>query len=250
MILSFRLVCCYRNINAFDMQNRKMFQKHFKSIYPLKRYNFLAFMNHMLIDWLSLIKESTATMQMVMATPIEVVISRHLGGSPGTPSCWSRWSCWSWPPDWLCSTWNSIDPSPSCPVIKPSILATTTTTKRVSEWHLYNPYSQFTNSTVPNLGNGHLVVDREQWGASKNSHGLTIPLKRPIPYVLITHIGVQSLPCDNIYKCSIKMRTIQDSAIAEKGLPDIQSNFYVSLFLFCTLLRASMGNIVPKISLV
>jgi len=31
------------------------------------------------------------------------------------------------------------------------------------------------------------------------------------------------------------MRTIQDSAIAEKGLPDIQSNFYVSSWLFLCL---------------
>ncbi|KNC31864.1 Peptidoglycan-recognition protein LA [Lucilia cuprina] len=80
---------------------------------------------------------------------------------------------------------------------------------------------------LPNLGNGHLVVDRLQWGASELANKLTIPLKHPIPYVMITHIGVQSTPCYTIYKCSIKMRTIQDSAIAEKGLPDIQSNFYV-----------------------
>ncbi|XP_017101245.2 peptidoglycan-recognition protein LA isoform X1 [Drosophila bipectinata] len=86
----------------------------------------------------------------------------------------------------------------------------------------------YDHDTFPNLGNGHLVIDREQWGAAKTTPALTIPLKRPIPYVLITHIGVQSLPCENIYKCSIKMRTIQDSAIAEKSLPDIQSNFYVS----------------------
>ena len=82
---------------------------------------------------------------------------------------------------------------------------------------------------VPNLGNGHLVVDRLQWGASELANKLKVPLEHPIPYVLITHIGVQSTPCYNIYKCSIKMRTIQDSAIAEKGLPDIQANFYVSL---------------------
>ncbi|XP_041673616.1 peptidoglycan-recognition protein LA isoform X1 [Drosophila eugracilis] len=88
--------------------------------------------------------------------------------------------------------------------------------------------NNYDHDTFPNLGNGHLVIDREQWGAAKTTPALTIPLKRPIPYVLITHIGVQSLPCENIYKCSIKMRTIQDSAIAEKGLPDIQSNFYVS----------------------
>ncbi|XP_073840309.1 peptidoglycan recognition protein LA isoform X3 [Musca autumnalis] len=80
---------------------------------------------------------------------------------------------------------------------------------------------------VPNLGNGHIVVDRLQWGASELANKLKVPLNHPIPYVLITHIGVQSTSCYTIYKCSIKMRTIQDSAIAEKGLPDIQSNFYV-----------------------
>ncbi|XP_037817544.1 peptidoglycan-recognition protein LA isoform X1 [Lucilia sericata] len=85
----------------------------------------------------------------------------------------------------------------------------------------------YEHDTFPNLGNGHLVVDRLQWGASELANKLTIPLKHPIPYVMITHIGVQSTPCYTIYKCSIKMRTIQDSAIAEKGLPDIQSNFYV-----------------------
>lgn len=73
------------------------------------------------------------------------------------------------------------------------------------------------------------MVDRLQWGASELANKLHVPLKHPIPYVLITHIGVQSTPCYTIYKCSIKMRTIQDSAIAEKGLPDIQSNFYVSI---------------------
>lgn len=87
---------------------------------------------------------------------------------------------------------------------------------------------EFSSISVPNLGNGHLVVDRLQWGASELANKLTVPLEHPIPYVLITHIGVQSTPCYTIYKCSIKMRTIQDSAIAEKGLPDIQSNFYVS----------------------
>ncbi|XP_050333449.1 peptidoglycan-recognition protein LA isoform X2 [Bactrocera neohumeralis] len=85
----------------------------------------------------------------------------------------------------------------------------------------------YEHGTFPNLGNGHLVIDREQWGASELSKTLTIPLKHPIPYVIITHIGVQSKPCETVYKCSIKMRTIQDSAIAEKNLPDIQANFYV-----------------------
>lgn len=85
----------------------------------------------------------------------------------------------------------------------------------------------FVFTIVPNLGNGHLVIDRIQWGSSDRSvrkHRL----EQPIPYVLITHIGVQSVPCYNVYKCSIKMRTIQDAAIAEKNLTDIPANFYVS----------------------
>ncbi|XP_062128696.1 peptidoglycan-recognition protein LA isoform X1 [Drosophila sulfurigaster albostrigata] len=86
----------------------------------------------------------------------------------------------------------------------------------------------YEDGTFPNLGNGHLVIERVQWGASEHAQLLTVPLTSPIPYVLITHIGVQSTPCTNLYRCSIKMRTIQDSAIAEKNLPDIQSNFYVS----------------------
>ncbi|KAH8302028.1 hypothetical protein KR044_001957, partial [Drosophila immigrans] len=88
--------------------------------------------------------------------------------------------------------------------------------------------NSYEDGTFPNLGNGHLVIERLQWGASDHAPLLTVPLLRPIPYVLITHIGVQSTPCTNLYRCSIKMRTIQDSAIAEKSLPDIQSNFYVS----------------------
>ncbi|XP_036335562.1 peptidoglycan-recognition protein LA isoform X2 [Rhagoletis pomonella] len=87
--------------------------------------------------------------------------------------------------------------------------------------------NSYEHGTFPNLGNGHLVIDRDQWGASELAKNLKIPLKHPIPYVLITHIGVQSKPCENVYRCSIKMRTIQDSAIAEKNLPDIQANFYV-----------------------
>ncbi|XP_073840307.1 peptidoglycan recognition protein LA isoform X1 [Musca autumnalis] len=87
--------------------------------------------------------------------------------------------------------------------------------------------NNYEHDTFPNLGNGHIVVDRLQWGASELANKLKVPLNHPIPYVLITHIGVQSTSCYTIYKCSIKMRTIQDSAIAEKGLPDIQSNFYV-----------------------
>lgn len=62
------------------------------------------------------------------------------------------------------------------------------------------------------------------------------PLFPPIPYVVITHIGVQSTPCLDMYRCSIKMRTIQDAAVAEMGLPDIPNNFYVSVELnLCSL---------------
>lgn len=166
---------------------------------------------------------------MEVAAPIAVAISHHRSALPGIPSFWSPLSCLSWPPDWWCSTWSSIVPGRTLwPATSPSSLAITTTTTRVSGPTLECSHSQFTNSTVPNLGNGHLVIDRVQWGASKTTPALVIPLRRPIPYVLITHVGVQSLPCENIYKCSIKMRTIQDSAIAEKSLPDIQSNFYVS----------------------
>lgn len=86
--------------------------------------------------------------------------------------------------------------------------------------------NNYESGTIPNLGNGHLVIDRKQWGASEYAN-ISYTLEHPIPYVLITHVGVQSTPCFNVYKCSIKMRTIQDSAIAERGLPDITSNFYV-----------------------
>lgn len=87
--------------------------------------------------------------------------------------------------------------------------------------------------SVPNLGQGHLVIDRRQWGSSQdsNSTGQMIKLDHPIPYVMITHIGVQSEPCNNVYQCSIKMRTIQDSTIAERRLPDMTANFYVSQWL-------------------
>lgn len=73
-----------------------------------------------------------------------------------------------------------------------------------------------------------MVIDRKQWGAASISTNLPI-LDHPIPHVIITHIGVQSQPCDNVYNCSIKMRTIQDSAIAEKNFGDLQANFYVSI---------------------
>lgn len=90
-----------------------------------------------------------------------------------------------------------------------------------------NNYLSGTNwIVVPNLGNGHLVIDRQNWGAQNEVRG-RYPLQPPAPYVLITHIGVQSTPCVDMYRCSIKMRTIQDAAVAEMGLPDIPNNFYL-----------------------
>lgn len=53
-------------------------------------------------------------------------------------------------------------------------------------------------------------------------------LEHPAKYVLITHVGIQTTTCDNVYWCSIKMRILQDAAIAEKTFLDVQSNFYVS----------------------
>lgn len=88
--------------------------------------------------------------------------------------------------------------------------------------------NEYEDETIPNLGNGHLVIDRKQWGAATISPANALSLKHPIPQIIITHIGVQSNPCDNVYNCSIKMRTIQDSSIAEKKLNDLPANFYVS----------------------
>lgn len=79
------------------------------------------------------------------------------------------------------------------------------------------------------MGHGHLVIDRKQWGAASTIGLDNLSLEHPISRVIITHVGEQSKPCDNVYNCSIKMRTIQDSAIAEKMIPDMPANFYVSL---------------------
>lgn len=71
-----------------------------------------------------------------------------------------------------------------------------------------------------------MLLGRKNWGAQQGVLG-PYELERPIPYVLITHIGVHSKNCTNVHTCSIMMRTLQDAAIAEKYLSDIQSNFYV-----------------------
>ncbi|XP_055627604.1 peptidoglycan-recognition protein LA isoform X2 [Toxorhynchites rutilus septentrionalis] len=86
--------------------------------------------------------------------------------------------------------------------------------------------NNYVSGTLPNLGNGHLIIDRRNWGAQEAVRG-RYPLKSPIPYVLITHIGVQSSPCMDMHRCTILMRTIQDAAVAEMGLPDISNNFYL-----------------------
>uniref|UniRef100_A0A2Y9D1P3 Peptidoglycan recognition protein family domain-containing protein n=1 Tax=Anopheles funestus TaxID=62324 RepID=A0A2Y9D1P3_ANOFN len=80
--------------------------------------------------------------------------------------------------------------------------------------------------SVPNLGNGHMIINRNNWGAQQGVHG-PYELTHPIPYVLITHIGVHSENCPDVHVCSIKMRTLQDAAIAERSLQDIPSNFYI-----------------------
>lgn len=85
------------------------------------------------------------------------------------------------------------------------------------------------SSTVPNLGNDHIVIDRKQWGAAKVA--VAPILEHPIPHVVITHIGALSNPCDSVYNCSIKMRTIQDKAVAEQNIVDLKANFYVIYFI-------------------
>lgn len=78
------------------------------------------------------------------------------------------------------------------------------------------------------------MIDRKQWGAARITSGL--PLNHPIPHVIITHVGVQENPCENLFTCSIKMRTFQDAAIAEQKIIDIPANFYVSFCLVCVIL--------------
>lgn len=81
---------------------------------------------------------------------------------------------------------------------------------------------------VPTLSNGHLIIDRHQWGAGPSKVAFVAArLLHPIPHVIVTHIGYGSKPCNNVYNCSTKMRTIQDAAIAKKGLDDMKANFYV-----------------------
>ncbi|XP_058123110.1 peptidoglycan-recognition protein LA-like [Anopheles ziemanni] len=97
-------------------------------------------------------------------------------------------------------------------------------TARANEEILFG--NNFISKSIPNLGNGHMIIDRSNWGAQQNIRG-PYDLTHPIPYVLITHVGVHAKNCTNVHMCSIKMRTLQDAAIAEKSLRDIPSNFYL-----------------------
>lgn len=90
---------------------------------------------------------------------------------------------------------------------------------KIDKWQKY--------FTVPNL-NGHYIIDREKWGALNHSKLLNLTrLSHPVKYVVVGHMGVQTEPCFNIYTCSVKMRSIQDNAIGNKGLLDVSANFYV-----------------------
>uniref|UniRef100_A0AAG5D443 Peptidoglycan recognition protein family domain-containing protein n=1 Tax=Anopheles atroparvus TaxID=41427 RepID=A0AAG5D443_ANOAO len=84
----------------------------------------------------------------------------------------------------------------------------------------YNP------RTIPTLGNSHMIIDRNNWG-TQDAVQATVRLERPVPYVVVTHIGTRTKNCTDVYQCSNKMRILQDAAIGERYLPDIPSNFYI-----------------------
>ncbi|XP_058121648.1 peptidoglycan-recognition protein LA-like [Anopheles ziemanni] len=84
----------------------------------------------------------------------------------------------------------------------------------------YNP------RTIPTLGNSHMIIDRNNWGTQDDVQA-PVRLERPVPYVLVTHVGAKNKNCTDIYQCSNKMRILQDAAIGERYLPDIPSNFYI-----------------------
>lgn len=71
-----------------------------------------------------------------------------------------------------------------------------------------------------------MIIDRNNWGTQDDVQA-TVRLERPVPYVVVTHIGVKTKNCTDIYQCSNKMRILQDAAIGERYLPDIPSNFYI-----------------------
>ncbi|CAO1316046.1 unnamed protein product [Diamesa tonsa] len=86
----------------------------------------------------------------------------------------------------------------------------------------------YESDTLPNLGNGHYILDRQMWGAFNVSSVKNLSaLHHPIPYVVIGHMGVQTESCFNIYSCSVKMRAIQDNGIGTKQMADLGGNFYL-----------------------
>ncbi|XP_052873567.1 peptidoglycan-recognition protein LA-like [Anopheles cruzii] len=84
----------------------------------------------------------------------------------------------------------------------------------------------YDSRTIPTLGNSHMIIDRRNWG-SQDDVSASVQLKRPISYVIVTHIGVSSKSCTDVYQCSNKLRILQDAAIGERHLPDLPSNFYI-----------------------
>uniref|UniRef100_A0A675AHZ2 Peptidoglycan recognition protein la n=2 Tax=Anopheles darlingi TaxID=43151 RepID=A0A675AHZ2_ANODA len=80
--------------------------------------------------------------------------------------------------------------------------------------------------TIPTLGNSHMIIDRSNWGSQEHVKA-PLQLERPVSYVIITHVGLASKPCTDVYQCSNKMRVLQDAAIGERHLPDLPSNFYI-----------------------
>uniref|UniRef100_A0A2M4BZR4 Putative peptidoglycan recognition protein la n=1 Tax=Anopheles marajoara TaxID=58244 RepID=A0A2M4BZR4_9DIPT len=71
-----------------------------------------------------------------------------------------------------------------------------------------------------------MIIDRSNWGSQEGIKA-PLPLERPVSYVIITHVGLASKPCTDVYQCSNKMRVLQDAAIGERHLPDLPSNFYI-----------------------
>uniref|UniRef100_A0A2M4ATJ4 Putative peptidoglycan recognition protein la n=1 Tax=Anopheles triannulatus TaxID=58253 RepID=A0A2M4ATJ4_9DIPT len=71
-----------------------------------------------------------------------------------------------------------------------------------------------------------MIIDRSNWGSQEDAKA-PLQLERPVSYVIITHVGLASKPCTDVYQCSNKMRVLQDAAIGERHLPDLPSNFYI-----------------------
>lgn len=71
-----------------------------------------------------------------------------------------------------------------------------------------------------------MVIDRNNWGTQDGVQA-SVQLQRPVPYVIVTHVGVRTKSCNDVYQCSNKIRILQDAAIGERYLRDIPSNFYI-----------------------